>query len=48
VLISEASPGEVMVYFNTAEYLVARHSLPDDLSNNLQPAEQLIKTVLAG
>jgi uncharacterized protein (DUF302 family) len=48
VLISEASPGEVTVYFNTTEYLIARHSLPDDFSNMLQPAEQLIMTVLAG
>ena len=41
-LVTESSPGEVMVSFNTAAYILRRHALPQGLLNNLQPAERLI------
>jgi len=41
-LVTEATPGEVIVSFNAAAYILQRHSLSADLSNNLAPAERLI------
>jgi len=42
VLVSEAEPGEVSVSFNSAFYIVERHSLAAALASNLAPAERLI------
>jgi uncharacterized protein (DUF302 family) len=44
--ISEAEPGKVAVYLNTADYLVERHSLPSRFSANLAPAERLVMNAL--
>jgi uncharacterized protein (DUF302 family) len=46
VLVTEPAPGEVMVSFNTAAYVIERHSLPAELVNNLSPAERLIASVV--
>ena len=46
VLVSEATPGKVKVSFNTAAYILARHSLPADFAKNIAPAEQLITAVV--
>jgi uncharacterized protein (DUF302 family) len=46
-LITESMPGQVMVSFNAAAYIVERHSLAADLLNNLAPAERLIAGVVA-
>lgn len=42
VLVSEAIPGHVTVSFNSAQYLLRRHALPDALAANIAPAEKLI------
>ena len=42
VLVTEHTPGEVMVSFNATAYLLERYSLPAELSGNLAPAERLI------
>jgi uncharacterized protein (DUF302 family) len=47
VLVSESTPGEVMVSFNAATYILERHSLPLELANNLVPAERLIAGAIA-
>jgi uncharacterized protein (DUF302 family) len=47
VLVSEVTPGEVTVSFNTARYILERHSLPAELLDNLAPAERLIVGALA-
>ena len=47
VLVSESTPGEVMVSFNAATYILERHSLPLELANNLVPAERLIAGAVA-
>jgi len=41
-LVTEPTPGEVIVSFNTAAYILQRHSLSAELSNNLAPAERAI------
>ena len=46
VLVTEPAPRQVMVSFNTAAYLIERHSLPAELVNNLAPAERLIASVV--
>ena len=46
VLVTEPAPGEVMVSFNAAAYLIERHALPAELVNNLAPAERLIANVV--
>jgi len=46
VLISEPSPGEVLVTFNTAQYLADRHGVPHDLVAKLAPADRLIANAL--
>jgi uncharacterized protein (DUF302 family) len=47
VLVSEPQPGRVCVSFNTAAYIVERHSLAPALAGNLVPAERLIASVVA-
>ena len=47
VLVSEAAPGEVTVSFNTARYILERHSLSIELLSNLAAAERVIVEVLA-
>lgn len=46
-LVTEAAPGEVIVSFNAAAYILQRHSLPDELSANLAPAEGVIASAIA-
>jgi uncharacterized protein (DUF302 family) len=46
-LVTESTPGEVMVSFNAAAYILERHSLPAELLNNLAPAEHLIAAAVA-
>ncbi len=46
VLVSEAADGSVVVRFNSAAYLVGRHSLPPELAANLVPPEKLIEQAL--
>jgi uncharacterized protein (DUF302 family) len=46
VLVSESAPGQVLVSFNAAAYIIERHSLPPELESNLAPAERLIASVL--
>ena len=48
VLVSEPTPGEVLVSSNTAQYLAERHGLPRDLLANIAPAERLIANAVAG
>ena len=48
VLISEPTPGEVLVTFNTAQYLADRHGVPHDLVAKLAPADRLIANALGG
>jgi uncharacterized protein (DUF302 family) len=43
VLVTEATPGEVIVSFTSASYILKRHSLPDEMLKNLMPAERLIE-----
>lgn len=42
VLVSEFLPGEVVVTFNTAAYIIQRHALPVELTANFAPVERLI------
>jgi uncharacterized protein (DUF302 family) len=46
LMVTEPAPGEVMVSFNAAAYVIERHSLPAELVNNLAPAERLIASVV--
>lgn len=46
-LVTESMPGEVIVSFNAAAYVLQRHSLSAELSNNLAPAEGVIAGALA-
>jgi len=46
VLVAEPASGQVTVSFNTAAYVIERHSLPAELVNNLAPAERLIASVV--
>jgi uncharacterized protein (DUF302 family) len=46
VLVSESVPKQVSVSFNTAAYIIERHSLPSELASNLVPAERLIRSTL--
>lgn len=45
VLVIE-SDGEVFVCFNTPDYIIRRHALPEPLSANLAPAFALIERAL--
>jgi uncharacterized protein (DUF302 family) len=46
VLVSEATAGNVLVHFNSAAYIIDRHSLPPALAANLLPPERLIAAAL--
>jgi len=46
-LVSEAKAGEVLVSFNSTQYILKRHALPDQLGSNIAPAERLIVTTLS-
>ena len=46
VLVTELRPGEVTVSFNSARYIVERHSLPAEFLSHLTPAESLIPAAL--
>jgi uncharacterized protein (DUF302 family) len=46
-LVSESVPGEVIVSFNAATYIIERHSLSAELLSNLVPAERLIAGAVA-
>jgi uncharacterized protein (DUF302 family) len=46
-LVSESTPGQVMVSFNAATYIIERHSLSAELLSNLVPAERLIASTVA-
>ena len=46
-LVVEAPPGEVIVSFNAAAYIVERHALSAESLNNLVPAERLIAATVA-
>lgn len=45
-LVLESEAGEVSVRFNTPEYIIARHALPERLVSNLAPAFALIERAL--
>lgn len=45
-LVTESAPGEVMVSFNAATYILERHSLSAELLNQLAPAERLIEAAV--
>ncbi len=47
VLVSEANAGEVLVSFNSTQYLLERHGLPDQFGSNIEPAVRLIETALS-
>ena len=46
VLVSEASPGEVLVAFNRARYVIERHALPDELAANIAPVERVLASAV--
>ena len=46
-LVSEAKAGEVLVSFNSTQYILKRHALPDQLGSNIAPPEHLIATALS-
>ncbi len=46
-LVSEAKAGEVLVSFNTTEYIIKRHGLLNQLGSNIAPAERLIVNSLS-
>lgn len=46
-LVSEAKVGEVLVSFNSTQYILKRHALPDQLGSNIAPAERLIAAALS-
>lgn len=46
-LVSESTPGQVMVSFNAARYIIERHSLSVELLSSLVPAERLIASAIA-
>lgn len=48
VLVSEAHAGEVLVSFNSAQYILERHDLSDRFRSNIDPAAHLIETALSG
>ncbi len=46
-LVSEAKAGEVLISFNSAEYIIKRHGLLNQLGSNIAPAERLIVNSLS-
>ena len=47
VLVSEANEGEVLVSFNSTQYLLKRHGLADKFGSNIDPAGRLIESALS-
>jgi uncharacterized protein (DUF302 family) len=47
VLVSESQLGQVDVFINSAEYVIQRHALPNDLLANIAPVERLIAGALS-
>lgn len=47
VLVSEANAGEVLVSFNSTQYILKRHALSAQLGSNIEPAVRLIETALS-
>jgi len=47
LLVTEPVPGEVVVSFNAAGYVVARHGLPPESAQSLAPAEALIAATVS-
>jgi len=43
VLVTESTPGQVLVSFNAASYIIARHALAVELADKLVPAERVIE-----
>lgn len=48
VLVSEATPGQVTVSFNSGAWLVQRHGLPVAFIARMAPLEQLLRGAVAG
>ncbi len=46
-LVTESTPGEVMVSFNSAAYIMRRHALAPELLDKLLPAERLIASLVS-
>lgn len=46
VLIHEDKEKSIMVSFTSAQELIKRYSLPEELTSNLIPAERLIQSIL--
>jgi uncharacterized protein (DUF302 family) len=46
VLVSESVPGQVLVSFNAAAYIIERHSLPPEFESNLAVSERLVASAL--
>jgi uncharacterized protein (DUF302 family) len=46
-LVTESTPDEVVVSFNSDAYIIQRHALSAELLNNLVPAERLITGAVA-
>jgi uncharacterized protein (DUF302 family) len=46
VLVVEAPTGQVSVCFNTPQYVIQRHALPEHLCANLAPAFTLVERAL--
>jgi uncharacterized protein (DUF302 family) len=47
ILVAEDAKGNVLVSYNSPEYLKERHHLPDDLLPNIAVAEALVAAVVA-
>ncbi len=46
VLVSEANAGEVLVSFNSTQYILKRHGFPDLFGSNIEPAARIIEATL--
>jgi uncharacterized protein (DUF302 family) len=47
ILVAEDAKGNVLVSYNSSEYLKERHHLPDDLLPNIAVVEALVAAVVA-
>ncbi len=47
VLATEAKAGEVLVSFNSTQYILKRNGLPSELGSNIAPPERLIEAALS-
>jgi uncharacterized protein (DUF302 family) len=45
-LVTESTPGEVSVSFNSATYVLGRHGLGAEFADKLTPAEHLIRATV--